>query len=66
MIVNKYLVLHSGDRILMSANLFVADIHYSQKFFNGNIKTELKSYKPDVQQTADYIELIMVHQDRRF
>jgi hypothetical protein len=47
----------------MSANLFVADIHYSQKFFNGNIKAELRDYKPDVQQTADYIELVHSHKD---
>lgn len=63
MLVNKYLVLHSGDRILMSRKLKVLDIKKQEEYFNLTLEQELKDYKRDVQDAASHIELVLSHKE---
>lgn len=64
MMVNKYVVLHSGDRIRMQVNVYVLDLEQSQQYCNDNIEDQLKHYMKDIRETASHIELIQCHKDR--
>lgn len=63
--VNKYLVLHSGDKILISTNLNVPCINTAQNHLNSNLEQELRWFKKDVQESASHIELVLTHKDNQ-
>lgn len=62
--VNKYLILHSGDRILMCKYLETTCIEWATAYFNKNLDKELERFKRDVRESASHIELVLSHKDR--
>jgi hypothetical protein len=64
--VNKYLVLHSGDRVLLSKNLEVLHVQNHEQFFKDNFKEELAKHSiaRDLQQSASHIELVLTYKDK--
>jgi hypothetical protein len=63
MLVNKYLILYSGDKILMQSRCFVIDKNKSQDYCNTNLKDQIKIYPKDIRDTASHIEFIACHED---
>lgn len=61
--VNKYLVLVSGDMILMQEGVHVANLKSTEQYCNANMKHQLKYYPKDIQETASHIELIESYKD---
>ncbi len=64
MVVNKYLVLHSGDRILMQEGIITVCIKAHENFLNENLEKELTYAPRDIRETASHIELILEHKDK--
>jgi hypothetical protein len=63
MMINKYLVLHSGDRIYMSTHNVLC-IKQSTQYFNDTLSGQIVLYEKSIRDSASHIELIPEHKDR--
>jgi hypothetical protein len=56
--VNKYLVLHSGDSILLSSGMDISCLTTATEYYNKDILSQIKHCVKDVQDSASHIELV--------
>ncbi len=56
----QWLVLHSGDKLVMKENHHVVDKESKLKFLNDNLQGQIKHYPAWLQETASHIELEII------
>jgi len=59
--VHKYLVLHSGDRILLQPNMSIEDITTATEYYNKYLEEQVKYCITDIKEAASHIELVHSH-----